>query len=69
MRYRVEIYDDVKSNDITIPMENRITIEKLKTLVKNKTHNFVGDIRAYQYDTKTNKKTCAMYLPAAMYKG
>jgi hypothetical protein len=68
MRYRVEIYDDVKSNDITIPMSNRINQEKLKELVRNNLHKFDGDIRAYQYDTKTNKKTVAMILPMSFYK-
>jgi hypothetical protein len=68
MRYRVEIYDDVKSNDITIPMSNRINQEKLKEIVRGNLHKFDGDIRAYQYDTKTNKKTVAMILPMSFYK-
>ena len=68
MRYRVEIYDDVKSNDITIPMPTRINTEKLKNLIQQNKNNFVGDIRAYQFDTKTNTKTCAASLPMKFYK-
>jgi hypothetical protein len=68
MRYRVEIYDDVKQNDITIPMANRINRDKLNELVKGNLNKFVGDVRAYQFDTKTNKKTVAMILPRSFYK-
>ena len=62
-RYRVEIYDEVKSNDLTLHFDNFITKEKLDKLVSKNLSRFVGNIRAYVFDTKRNKKVVAAYLP------
>ena len=63
MRYRVEIYDEVKANDLTLHFDNFITKEKLDKLVSKNLSRFVGNIRAYVFDTKRNKKVVAAYLP------
>jgi len=62
-RFRVEIYDEVKSNDITIYSEQGVDKDHLTELVFSNLLNFSGNVRAYVYDTLKKKKTTAMYLP------
>ena len=62
-RYRVEIYDEVKSNDVTLHFDTFITKERLDNLVSKNLSRFVGNIRAYVFDNKKNKKVVAAYLP------
>jgi hypothetical protein len=62
-RYRVEIYDDNKANDLTIYSDEGISREYLSELVFGNIRQFAGNIRAYVYDTKKKKKTLAIYLP------
>lgn len=68
MRYRVEIYDEVKSNDLTLHFDKFIKKEKLDQLVKKNVNRFVGNIKAYVFDTKRNVKVVASYLPMEQYK-
>ena len=63
MRYRVEIYDEVKANDLTLHFDNFITKDKLDKLVSKNLSRFVGNVRAYVFDTKRNKKVVAAYSP------
>jgi hypothetical protein len=62
-RYRVEIYDDNKANDLTIFSDEGINREYLGELVFGNIRRFAGNIRAYVYDTKQKRKTLAIYLP------
>lgn len=62
-RYRVEIYDDNKANDLTIFSDEGISREYLSELVFGNIRQFAGDVRAYVFDTKKKKKTLAIYLP------
>ena len=62
-RYRVEIYDDNKANDLTIFSDEGISREYLSELVFGNIRQFAGNIRAYVFDTKKKKKTLAIYLP------
>ncbi len=62
-RYRVEIYDDNKANDLTIFSDEGISREYLGELVFGNIRQFAGNIRAYVFDTKKKKKTLAIYLP------
>jgi hypothetical protein len=62
-RYRVEIYDDNKANDLTIYSDEGISREYLSELVFGNIRQFAGNVRAYVYDTKKKKKTLAIYLP------
>ncbi len=61
-RYRIEIYDENKNNDLTIYSEQGITKEYLTELVFSNLRKFDGDIRAYVYDLKSNKKTTALII-------
>ena len=61
-RYRIEIYDENKNNDLTIYSEQGVTKEYLTELVFSNLRNFDGDIRAYVYDVKNNKKTTALII-------
>ena len=62
-RYRVEIYDEVKDNDLTIYSDEGINKEYLTELVFSNLRRFSGNVRAYVYDNLKKKKTTALYLP------
>ena len=62
-RYRVEIYDDNKMNDLTIFSDEGVSREYLGELVFGNIRQFAGNVRAYVYDNKKKKKTIALYLP------
>jgi len=61
-RFRVEIYDANKANDITIYSEQGVDKEYLTELVFSNIRNFSGKINAYVFDTVKKKKTTAMFL-------
>ena len=62
-RYRVEIYDENKLNDLTIYSEQGVDKEYLTELVFSNLRNFNGTVRAYVYDNLKKKKTTALLLP------
>jgi hypothetical protein len=62
-RYRVEIYDENKSNDLTIYSEQGVDKEYLTELVFSNLRKFDGNIRAYVYDNLKKKKITALLLP------
>ena len=62
-RFRVEIYDDIKQNDVTIYSDQGIDKEHLIELVFSNLSNFQGEIRAYVYDLAKAKKTAALFIP------
>ena len=62
-RFRVEIYDENKSNDLTIYSEQGVDKEYLTELVFSNLRNFQGNIKAYVFDNVKKKKTTAMFLP------
>lgn len=62
-RFRVEIYDENKLNDLTIYSEQGVDKEYLTELVFSHIRHFSGNIKAYVYDTVKKKKTTAMYMP------
>ena len=61
-RYRVEIYDENKANDLTIYSEQGVDKEYLTELVFSNLRNFDGNIRAYVYDNLKKKKTTALII-------
>ena len=61
-RFRIEIYDDVKSHDLTLYSEQGIDKEHLTEIVFSNIRRFNGKIRAYVYDSVKKKKTTAMFL-------
>lgn len=63
MRYRVEIFDENKSNDLTIYSEQGVDKEYLTEMVFSNIAKFDGNIKAYVFDTLKEKKTTAMFLP------
>ena len=63
-RFRVEIYDENKLNDVTIYSEQGVDKEYLTELAFSNRSNFFGDVRAYVYDTLKKTKTTALYLPS-----
>ena len=62
-RYRVEIFDEVKSNDVTLYFNEGVNREHLNELVFSNLRNFSGNVKAYVYDSLKKKKTVAMFLP------
>ena len=63
-RFRVEIYDENKANDLTIYSEQGVDKEYLTELAFSNRHKFFGNVRAYVYDTLKKTKTTALYLPS-----
>jgi hypothetical protein len=63
MRYRVEIYDEVKKNDLTIYSDQGIDKEYLTEIVFSNITKFSGNVKAFVYDKAKNKKVVALYLP------
>ena len=61
-RYRVEIYDANKLNDLTIYSEQGVDKEYLTELVFSNLRRFNGTVRAYVYDNLKKKKTTALFL-------
>ena len=62
-RYRIEIYDDIKSNDLTFYSEQGVDKELLNEYVFSNINQFSSTIRAFVFDMVKKKKTTAMFLP------
>jgi len=62
-RFRVEIYDENKNNDVTIYSEQGVDKEYLTELVYSNIRGFDGNVRAYVYDNLRKKKVTAVYVP------
>jgi hypothetical protein len=62
-RYRVEIYDENKANDLTIYSEQGVDKEYLTEMVFSNLRRFEGNIKAFVYDNIKKKKTTALFLP------
>jgi len=62
-RYRIEIYDEIKSNDLTLFSDDGIDKERLTELVFSNLRNFSGNIKAFVYDKQKKKKVVALFLP------
>jgi len=61
-RYRIEIYDANKLNDITIYSDQGVDRDYLNELVFSNLRKFHGRVNAYVYDNVKKKKVTAMYL-------
>ena len=61
-RYRVEIYDENKLNDLTIYSEQGVDKEYLTELVFSNIKQFAGKVNAYVFDNVKKKKVTAMFL-------
>ena len=61
-RYRVEIYDANKANDLTIYSDTGVDKEYLTELVFSNLKNFHGQVRAYVFDKLKKRKTTALVL-------
>ena len=62
-RFLIEIYDDIKSNDITLYSEQGLDRESLSTLILSYVKNFQGNIKGYVFDNTKKKKVVAAYVP------
>jgi hypothetical protein len=60
---RVEIYDEIKSNDLTLYFENVIDSEQLAQIIFSNIRRFSGNVRAFAVDLSTKKKSAAAILP------
>ena len=67
-RFRVEIYDANKLNDITIYSDQGVDKEYLTELVFSNIRRFNGKVNAYVVDTLKKKKTTAMFLDEEIAK-
>ena len=62
-RYRIEIYDDIKANDVTMYSDQGVDKDLLTEYVFSNLTKFSSTIHAYVFDTQKKKKTTAMFLP------
>ena len=62
-RFRIEIYDEVKSNDLTLYSEQGVDKEYLTEIVFSNLSKFSGNVKAYVYDELKKTKTVALFLP------
>ena len=65
-RFRVEIYDANKNNDVTIYSEQGVDKEYLTELVFSNLRQFSGQVNAYVFDNLKKKKITAMFLDEQM---
>ena len=61
-RFRIEIYDANKANDLTIYSEQGVDKEYLTELVFSNIRRFNGKVNAYVVDTLKKKETTAMFI-------
>jgi hypothetical protein len=61
-RYRIEIYDANKLNDVTIYSDSGVDKDYLTELVFSNLRKFSGRVNAYVFDNVKKKKTTAMFL-------
>ena len=61
-RFRVEIYDANKLNDVTIYSDQGVDKEYLTELVISNIKQFSGRVNAYVYDAQKKVKTTAMFF-------
>jgi hypothetical protein len=62
-RFRIEIYDEVKSNDVTLYFEQGVDKEYLTEIVFSNINKFQGNVKAFVFDSLKKKKTTALFLP------
>ena len=61
-RFRIEIYDANKANDVTLYSEQGVDKEYLTEMVFSNLSKFYGQVNAYVFDNIKNKKITAMFL-------
>jgi hypothetical protein len=61
-RFRIEIYDANKLNDVTLYSEQGVDKEYLTEMVFSNLRKFSGRVNAYVYDNQKKKKVTAMFL-------
>jgi hypothetical protein len=61
-RFRIEIYDENKLNDLTLYSEQGVDKEYLTELVFSNLSQFSGKVKAYVYDELKKKKTVALLI-------
>jgi hypothetical protein len=61
-RFRIEIYDANKANDLTLYSEQGVDRDYLNELVFSNLRRFHGRVNAYVFDNIKKKKVTAMFL-------
>jgi hypothetical protein len=61
-RFRIEIYDENKLNDLTLYSEQGVDKDYLTELVFSNLSQFSGRVKAYVYDELKKKKTVALLI-------
>ena len=62
-RFKIEMYDEVKANDLTIYSDEGYDNESLKELVFSNLKRFDGNVKAFVFDQQNGKKTSAAFFP------
>jgi hypothetical protein len=67
-RYRVEIYDENKLNDLTLYFADGVNREHLSELVFSNLRRFQGKVKAHVFDKKKKTKVLAIFYPEEIVK-
>jgi hypothetical protein len=62
-RFKIQMFDEVKANDLTLYSDEGYDNESLKELVFSNIKRFDGNVKAFVYDQKNKKKTAAAFFP------
>jgi hypothetical protein len=62
-RFRIEIFDEIKANDLTLYAEDMVDKTKLNQIVFNNLYRFKGNVRAFVYDNAKKRKVTYLVLP------
>ena len=65
-RFRIEIYDENKLNDLTIYSEQGVDKDYLTEMAFSNLPRFSGRVKAYVYDELKKIKTVALFLPESV---
>ena len=62
-RYRIEMYDEIKSNDLTIYSDENLDRQALSQVLFSYLPRFKGNAKAYVFDQQKKIKTSASFYP------
>jgi hypothetical protein len=62
-RFRIELYDENKENDLTLISESGLDIDGLRAYAFSNLRRFNGTVKGYVFDNLKKKKIIAILLP------
>ena len=63
MRFKVDIWDEIPANDVTVWLEEGTDGKGLSEIVWSQLNNFQGNVTGVLVDTLRNQRKFACYFP------